>query len=190
MEFVSDTEVLGLLKQHGVVPKPCDDERVYLEMTASKNVVRMHIATPEATTEPDDGAQVVRVPAEKISAAIAGVIHKLHLTEVILFPVARWRHVFDAVAFSLASNEDWQEFDTSATVELNSRDPLLCEPGDFHTLEALVQALLTDADDPRQGLMLASTAAPILLELVPDGALRMNFGSQVLADEASEALPA
>ena len=35
--------------------------------------------------------------------------------------------------------------------------------------------------------MLASTGAPVLVELIPDGAARMSFGNRVLADEVSEA---
>ncbi len=189
MEFVRDSEVIGLLKQIGVVEDPRDDERTYLHMSAAAGVVRIHLATPEATAEPTPGARVVTLPVEKIPTAIEGVIHKLHLSEVILMPVSRWRHVFDAVAFALAENEDWQAVDAAATVELNSRDPLLCEPGDFHTLSALMGALLGNADDPRQGLMITTTAAPMLVEIVPDGAARMSFGNQVMADEVSEALP-
>ena len=35
--------------------------------------------------------------------------------------------------------------------------------------------------------MLVSTVAPILLEIVPGGALKVSIGNQVLADEVSEA---
>ncbi len=189
MEFVHGSEVMGLLEAHGVVPTPGDEDRVYLRMTGpnSADVVRIHLTTAAATTVPEEGARTISVEPEQIPDAIEGVIHKLHLNEILLVPVSTWRHVFDAVAFSLADNEDWQAVDTAATVELNSRDPLLCEPSDFHTVSALVRALLDDADRPEQGLMLASTGAPVLVELIPDGAARMSFGNRVLADEVSEA---
>jgi hypothetical protein len=87
----------------------------------------------------------------------------------------------------MADNEDWQEFDTTATVELNTRDPLLCVPGDFQTVRELVHALLHDAERPDQGLIITSTAAPLLVEIVPDGAVRVSFGTQVMADEVAEA---
>jgi hypothetical protein len=32
-----------------------------------------------------------------------------------------------------------------------------------------------------------ATASPVLVELVPDGAVRLSLGSQVLADEVAEA---
>jgi hypothetical protein len=73
---------------------------------------------------------------------------------------------------------------------LNTRDPLLCEPGDFHTLIALIQALLKDSDSSEQGLNFIATASPVLVELVPDGAVRLSLGSQVLADEVAEAFAA
>ena len=105
-----------------------------------------------------------------------------------MFPVGEWRNVFDAVAFSLADNEDWQEFDHSATVELNTRDPVLCEPGDFQTVGALVTALLSDAERPEQGLTLTSSATPVLIEIVPDGVVRVSFGNQAMADEVAQAI--
>ena len=82
--------------------------------------------------------------------------------------------------------EEWQAVDTAATVELNTRDPLLCEPGEFHTVNALVKVLLNDADSPEQGLTLTTTAAPVTLELVPGGAVRISIGNRVLADEVVE----
>ena len=76
--------------------------------------------------------------------------------------------------------------DTAATVELNGRNPLLCEPGDFQTVSALMHALLSDADRPEQGLMLTTTSAPLLVEVIPDGAVRATFGNQAMADEVAE----
>ena len=118
--------------------------------------------------------------------ALEHVFHKLHLSQMILMPVGKWRKVFDAVAFSLADNEEWQAVDTAATVVLNTRDPLLAEPVDFHTITALIRALLSDAEDPDQGLMITTTTAPLMVEIVPDGAIRVSIGDPVLADEVVE----
>ena len=188
MEFVRDDEVFDLLREQGVLPAPCDDERVYLRMDESDEVVRLHMAKPDAETVPDESARVITMDAARLPDAVEGVIHKLHLTEVLLIPVAKWRHLFDAVAFSLADNEDWQEFDAAATVERNSRDPIVCGPGDFHTVSALMRALLSDGESPEQGLMLTSSSVPLLVEVVPEGAIRMSFGSRALADEVAEAI--
>jgi len=117
---------------------------------------------------------------------VDGIILKLRLEQVLLIPTKPWRHVFDAVAFNLAENEDWQAVDAAATVELNRRDPLLCEQGDFQILNALIHALVQDADNPDQGLMLTTTSAPVLVEFVPEGTFRISVGHQVLADEITE----
>jgi hypothetical protein len=159
-------------------------------MHATDGVVRVHLTTSEADAEPDEGAKIINVAAEQIPDAIDRIIHRLHLSQILLVPVGKWRHLFDTVAFSLADNEDWQAVDAAATVELNTRDPLLCEPGDFHTVSALMRALLEDATSPEQGLMLTSTSTPLLVEVIPNGALRMSFGNQVLADEVAEAIEA
>jgi hypothetical protein len=36
--------------------------------------------------------------------------------------------------------------------------------------------------------MITTTGAPLLVEIVPDGAARLSFGNRVLADEALEAI--
>ena len=187
MEFVEESEVMDLLRHHGIGPAPTGDaDQAYLQMAEGGGVVRLHLAAPGTASTPDEGAQVVEVEAERLSSAIEDVMYKLRLTQLLLIPVGHWRHIFDAVAFSLAENEDWQAIDTQATVERNSRDPLLCEPGDFHTVSALMRALLNDADAPEQGLMLTTTEAPLLLEVIPDGAVRVSLGNQVMADEVAE----
>jgi hypothetical protein len=191
VEFIDGTEALNLLKEQGVVEMPEDSERVHLTMEPTTgDVVRVHLATAGTSASPAPGADVITMEPDRLPEAIDGIVQKLHLSQILLVPVSKWRHLFDAVAFSLADNEDWQRIDTTATVELNSRDPLLCEPGDFHTVAALMRALIADGEHPEQGLMLTATSVPLLLEIVPDGAVRMSFGTQVLADEAAEAIAA
>ncbi|MCZ6542186.1 MAG: hypothetical protein O6768_00815 [Planctomycetota bacterium] len=187
MEFVAYSEVMDLLKEQGVREVPAGDDRICLELVENKNVVHLHLACRESTSAPRPGASVVAVAKDRLPGFVEHIIHKLHLNQVILIPIAKWRKVFDAVAFSMAENEDWQAVDTAATVELNTRDPLLCDPGDFHTLNALIKVLISDADSPDQGLMITTTAAPVVVELVPDGAVRISIGDPVLADEVAEA---
>lgn len=187
MEFVAHDEALALLREQGIREVGEGTDRVSLEFDDSGEVVHLHLSCPDSTCAPHSGANTVTMAKDRLPGAVEHILHKLHLSQILLIPVGKWRKVFDAVAFSLADNEDWQAVDTAATVELNSRDPLLCEPADFHTVSALVRALLDDADRPEQGLMLASTVAPVLVELIPDGAARMSFGNRVLADEVAEA---
>ncbi|MCH8342841.1 MAG: hypothetical protein IH983_02520 [Planctomycetes bacterium] len=187
MEFVAYSEVMDLLKEQGVREVPDGDDRICLELVENKDVVHLHLACRESTSAPRPGATVVAVAKDRLPGVVEQIIHKLHLNQVILIPIAKWRKVFDAVAFSMAENEDWQAVDTAATVELNTRDPLLCDPGDFHTVNALIKVLISDADSPDQGLMITTTAAPVVVELVPDGAVRISIGDPVLADEVAEA---
>ncbi len=188
MEFVAYDEVMGLLKEHGVREVADGEDRVCLELASDKDVVHLHLASENSEIAPREGASVLRVDTQRLAGAVEHIIHKLHLSQVLLIPVAKWRNVFDAVAFSLAENEDWQAVDTAATVELNTRDPLLCEPGDFHTINALLEALLQDADRPEQGVHVTTTAAPVMVRLEPDGAIRISIGNAVLADQVLETL--
>lgn len=187
LEFVSHEEVVDLLEDFGVAQVPDGGDRMYLRMNGVEGVVHLHLACPQTQCKPFEGAKLIPVDKVRLHKIVEHMIHLLHLNQVLLFPVGKWRKVFDAVAFSLAQNEDWRDIDAAATVELNTRDPLLCEPADFHTLIALIEALMKDADGPDQGLMALATASPVLLEVVPDGAVRISLGSQVLADELSEA---
>lgn len=189
MEFVDETEVADLIHDHKLQRVADGEDRVHLRMDDGEAVVHVHLACSESAAEPLEGAKVFNVEKDQLPQMVQHIMNVLPFDQVVLLPVGKWRKVFDAVAFSLASNEDWQEMDATATVELNTRDPLLCEPGDYHTLIALIEALLNDADQPDQGLMLLPTGAPVLLEIVPDGAIRISLANQALADELNDVLP-
>ena len=117
---------------------------------------------------------------------IDSILHKLHHNQIIIIPVGKWRSIFDVVAFSLASNEEWQAVDAAASVELNTRDPLLAESSDLHLLCDLVKALMQDSDQPDQGITMITAGVPVALELVPAGGVRMSFGNQAVAEEIAE----
>lgn len=193
LEFVSLDEIGDLLDDYGIEEVADGPDRTRLCMIDGEGVVHLHLGCPEATSKPQPGATVFKVEKSRLAAILEHAFHLLNIKQVALVPVGKWRKVFDAVAFSMVQNsdehvaKDWQEIEAAATVELNRRDPLLCEPGDLHTLVGLIQSLLKDAESPDQGLMLIATASPVLVELVPDGAVRMSLGSQVLADEVAEA---
>lgn len=185
MEFVSPDEVKELLDSHQIREVVEGEDSIRLQMDDADGAVHLHLKSEASEAEAREGAQVCGVAADKIGEIVEQVLHTLHVTEVLLIPIGKWRRVFDAVAFSLAENEEWQRIDAAATVELNSRDPLVCEPSDYHTLSALIGALVSDAEEPDQGFAILPPAAPVLLEIVPDGAVRVSLGNQVLADEVS-----
>ena len=186
MEFVDHGETIEALKEQGLREVPDGEDLFGLALDDSDNVVHLHLSYSESGCTPHEGADVVQIEKDQLPDAVEHLLHKLHLSQVLLIPVGKWRKVFDAVAFSLADNEEWQAVDTAATVVLNTRDPLLAEPGDFHTINALIRALLNDAEDSDQGLMITTTTAPLMIEIVPDGAVRVSIGDPVLADEVVE----
>jgi hypothetical protein len=184
LEFVNKSEVADLLREHGYQEEKEANDRVYLVMQDQEGVVHLHLTSEDSRSVPREGATVVKVDRQRLPDLVHRIIH--NLSDLLLIPVARWRKVFDAVAFSLASNEDWQEFDAAATVELNTRDPLLCGPADHPLVIELIRALISDAEGPDQGLLVTAAAVPVIAEIVPDGAIRVSFGNQVLADEFLE----
>jgi hypothetical protein len=117
VEFVSFDEVADLLDDNAIDEVPDGPDRVYLRMADSDGVVRLHLACPASTCKPLPGATVIKVDKERLAKVFEHVMHLLHLNQCVLIPVGKWRRVFDAVAFSLAKNEAWQEIDATATVE-------------------------------------------------------------------------
>jgi hypothetical protein len=186
LEFVNHTEVAALLQEYGYLEVPDGEARLYLRMPDQERAVHLHVRTEKSQADPLEGAEVIELATSDLPGFVEQVVGRLNLIDLLLIPVGKWRNVFDAVAFSLASNEAWQEFDTAATVELNTRDPILCGPMDVHVVIEVIRALINDAESPDQGLMITATATPVLVEVVPDGALRLSLGSRVLADEVMD----
>ncbi len=187
MEFVSHDEVVDLLDDYGIEEVVEGDGRMYLRMADQEGVVHLHLADGRCASKPHTGARVVKVDKARLPKTLDHIMHRLHLNQALLMPVGKWRKVFDAVAFSLASHPAWQEMDATATVELNTRDPLLCEPADMRTVIDLITALINDASASDQGLLMLATTSPVLVEVVPDGAVRISLANQALADEVAEA---
>lgn len=190
MEFVRYDEAMEVLSELGVVETHMSDERLQLELADSAEVVHLHVTSAldgmTPTQAARDGDERLIVESERMPDVIEHLIHKLGLMQVLVIPIGKWRRVFDAVAFSMAENVHWQEIDATATVSLNTRDPLLCEPGDLHTLRDLIAAILTDAAEPDQGIMITSTNSAVMVELHPDGSARLSVGNPVLADEITK----
>lgn len=187
MEFIPKDEVAELLRSHGITQSSQDEEHVYCSMSDDVAVAHCHLSIPDSKVEPRSGASVVEISDENMAGVVDSILHKLHHNQFILIPVGKWRSIFDVVAFSLASNEEWQAVDAAATVELNTRDPLLADAGDLHLLCDLIKALMQDSDKPDQGLTMITAGVPVALEIVPNGGVRISFGNQAVAEEISEA---
>ncbi len=191
MEFVEASELRGILEDNDLEQLPTENDCVFLSMLGDE-VIRHHFAPadgdPAVTRPVADGATVHRVSIDRVHEVFEGIIHRLHLDQLVIVPVARWSHLFDGIAFTLAENEDWQEFDAAATVERNTRDPLLVRPADFPTIVDVVQALLRDCEELAQSIMVLSPAVPLLLTLVPGGTMQVECGTPVIADELTDIL--
>ena len=186
MEFISKDEVAELLRSHGIDQSSQDEEHVYCSMSNEVAVSHCHLSIAGSEIEPRSGAAVVEIAEDDVVGVIDSILHKLHHNQIIIIPVGKWRSIFDVVAFSLASNEEWQAVDAAASVELNTRDPLLAESSDLHLLCDLVKALMQDSDQPDQGITMITAGVPVALELVPAGGVRMSFGNQAVAEEIAE----
>ena len=187
VEFISEGEVAELLQSHGITQVSEDEDHVYCRMGDEAASHHVHLCVPDAESEPREGAQVYQIEADRMESVLNHVLHKLHHNQFILIPVGKWRSIFDAVAFSLAENEEWQAIDAAATVELNTRDPLLADAGDLHLLCDLVGAIIRDSETPDHGLMMITAGVPVVLELVSADVVRMSFGNQAVAEEVAEA---
>ncbi|MDP7029633.1 MAG: hypothetical protein QF733_05365 [Phycisphaerales bacterium] len=187
MEFIPAGEAAGVIADHGLESESPDEDHIYLRMRDGDTVQHHHVAIAGTSCSPREGAAVHEIANDKLADVVDHLMHKLHHSQILLIPVGKWRSVFDVVAFSLAANEEWQRIDAAATVELNSRDPLLADAGDLHLLCDLAKALLADSEKPDQGLMLISVGQPVVMEIVPTGGVRLSFGNQAIADELAEA---
>jgi hypothetical protein len=190
VEFISADEAAGVMTDHGIESESPDDDHIYRRMRDGDSVHHHHVAISGTECSPRESAVVYEIPEDKIADVVDHVLHKLHHSQMLLIPVGKWRSVFDVVAFSLAANEDWQRIDAAATVELNSRDPLLADTGDLNLLCDLAKALLADSEKPDQGLMLIAVGQPVVMEIVPTGGIRLSFGNQAVADGLAEAYAA
>ena len=137
---------------------------------------------------PDADSVDVKLNPERAADALEAVLHKLHLAPVFLFPIGTWRHVFDAITFDLVEHEEWQEIESTATIELNTHDPLMCGPADLHTVHDVISSVLKSGKSPEQGVTIAALGKPILIVAEPPGQLRIEIMGEPLATEVTELL--
>lgn len=128
-------------------------------------------------------AETLSVPREKAGEVLEHILHKLHLAPLLILPIGKWRPVFDLITNALTENEQWMTIDAEASIQLNTRDPLLCEPRDLHLLREMVNVVLRDGEELQQGFSIAAVQSPILVEIAPAGGILLTIGNEGLADE-------
>ena len=128
-------------------------------------------------------AEKLSIPREKAGEVLEHILHKLHLAPLLILPIGKWRPVFDLITNALTHNEQWMAIDAEATIELNTRDPLLCEPRDLHLLREMATVILRDGVELAQGISIAAIQSPILVEVEPLGGILLTIGNEGRADE-------
>lgn len=187
MEFIDLDEAWADLRRQGVVKVVDSPKELRLELDGDAAVV-MDIATEDHPEVGDLPATIRRVPRGAVANFVEAIVHKMHLQQTYAIPVGRWREIFDAVSDGMASNAAWREVDTSASIEMNKRDPLVFGPANAHTLRDLVKTLLHTAKDSNHGLTLCSDGAPLVLEIMPRGEMVVFAGHGSLAKQCEELL--
>jgi len=187
LDFLTEQEINDLLLDLGISQQPEGDNCILLKMDDEHTAVKHCLDNADCLPcGSDEETHCFDMPTEAMVESVVGAIHKIHEGRTLLLPVGKWRSAFDAVAFSMSEDEPWQEFDASATIKLNTRDPLLFESGDEHTLVGLVKALMNDGETIEQGVFLIPVGAPLLIHIQPGGPVKFWFGNDVLADEIRE----
>jgi hypothetical protein len=187
VEFIDLDEAWADLRRQGVVKVVDSPKELRLELDGDAAVV-MDIATEDHPEVGDLPATIRRVPRGVVANFVEAIVHKMHLQQTYAIPVGRWREIFDAVSDGMAGNAAWREVDTSASIEMNKRDPLVFGPANAHTLRDLVKTLLHTAKDSNHGLTLCSDGAPLVLEIMPRGEMVVFAGHGSLAKQCEELL--
>jgi hypothetical protein len=159
--------------------------RVALEETPGAEVVE--VAADDHAHAAQLPSDVVRLPRDRMAELVERIVHKMHLTRVCVIPVGKWRQVFEAVAEGMAQNAKWRAVDSAANVELNTRDPLVVQPADHHTLRDLV-AVLKHGTHPTHGIAVAALGTPLVIEAMPAGELAVYAGKASIAAEVRHLL--
>ena len=186
LDFLTEQEIADLLDELGIAAHAAEEDSVLLEMGNDFASAKHCLCSDERTCDSGPDTFCIDMNTSEVVDALEKVVRKIHGGRTLMIPVGKWRSAFDAVAFSMAGDEPWQEFDASATIKLNTRDPLLFETGDEHTLIELVKSIMNDGELAKQGVFLIPVGSPLLLHIQPSGPVKFWFGNSTFADEVRE----
>lgn len=187
MEFLQFDRAWKTLSSEEVVTlggeSPTDIEFLQIDYDERRKAHRTVFSSRDGHDLDVEDAELLEVPRKKAGEVLEHILHKLHLAPLLILPIAKWRPVFDLVTPVLAENEQWISIDSEASIEMNTRDPLVCEPRDLHLLRAVVEVVLREGEELAQGISIAATQAPVLVEVEPAGGILLTIGNEGLADE-------
>ena len=187
MEFFEFDRAWRTLSKEDVVTitgeAPASVDCLQIDYDERRSAHRTIFAAREGHEVDVADAEILDIPRERAGEVLEHILHKLHVEPVLIMPIGRWRSVFDVVTPALADNEQWMGIDSEATIELNTRDPLLFELRDLHLLRSVVETVLKHSETLDQGISIAAIQAPILVEVEPAGGVLLTIGNEGLADE-------
>ena len=188
MEFVTFEEAWSLLRRLGLNKVTDAPNEMRFELTDSPSVVVLDVAANDHVDIKSLPKEMRRVPRNAIANFVEALVHKMHLQRTYVIPIGKWRQIFEAVSHGMVSNAAWRGVDTSASVELNTRDPLQFNLADAHTLRDLIKVILRDGRGIEHGITLCSDGAPLVIEVMPAGEMIIFAGRPDLAKQCEELL--
>jgi hypothetical protein len=186
MEFLSYTDVRARFEGLFMVEKEEGDHlRLSLNMPDGATP-RVVFASPGEGDEPDDATRSVDRDESELVGCVDGVLHRLHLSEVGMIPVATWRHVLDLAAFELATDERWADFEAEASMHMNGRDALMFRSAEYPILTKIIGAVMENGESRDHAMILFSLDTPFVIEIRPEGGLTVWCANDSIADEVAQ----
>lgn len=180
MEFVEHALTWNRLRKQGVVAAEDVPGELRIDLDDSSAVVTFDVAAHDHPQAASLGPGIRRVPRREFGPIVEGIVHKLKLPETVVVPVGTWRDVLEAVATPMSAHAQWRAIDAAATVELNTRDPLLFGPEHHHLLRDLVDAVAA-GERAAQGIAVVGVDMRIVVEVLPVGQMIVFAGDDHLA---------
>lgn len=184
MEFVEPDPVWSRLRKQGVVELDGTAPDLHLDLDDSTEAVALDVAAGDHPKLARLPRGVLLVPRAEFGAVVEGILHKLRIAEAVVIPVACWRSVFEVVAEPMSRHEQWRDIDSAATVELNTRDPLLVRPADHHLLRDLLDSIVARGTVAPQGVSVVALGVRLLVEVSPPGQMIVFTGDSALLQSA------
>ncbi len=186
--FINYEDILPDLTAQGLIEVTDEQNLVRLEMGAESEVGVCHFADPASKVLPYPGAEVITRPASELPNIIEQMLGKLHLSEMLVIPVDRWRPIVDCIAFEMAADENWTEIDAMMAMHQNTRNALSVPRSETDVLIHMISCLLANAEGPQQDIIITSDVRPVIFEVFSDGALSVTSDTVLVEQLARSAV--
>jgi hypothetical protein len=186
MEFLTFAEASNLLDSLDV-QQDQEGDHLRLSLGPREGITeRLVFGTPTEEEAANDDVRKVERDKGSMPGCVDGILHRLHLSEVGVIPVATWRPVLDLASFELATDEDWADFDAEAAMHQTNRDPLMLKPQHFHILGTIVKSMLESGEGPQHDLHIVSLETPFVMRVRHEGGLSIWCANDAVAAEIAE----